>query len=149
MDTPLNPDRRLGPRIGPARMLPAWRKGALVAGCLAAAALSFAPGHGQQSSSPQVQRPIVIFNRDPDVHDYNDMAKKNARKRNYDAANEARKIQIDDEANKLLILARDLKAKTDKLESGALPQQLVREAEVIEFLANDVKQKMRLTVTGD
>lgn len=56
---------------------------------------------------------------------------------------------MDDEANKLLILAKDLKAKADNLGSGPLPPTLMREAEVIEILANDLKEKMKLTVNTD
>jgi hypothetical protein len=105
---------------------------------------------GQQgASTPQVQRPIIILNRDPDVHDLNELAQKNARTKNFNAANEARKLQIDDETNKLLILARDLKAKTDKLGTEPLPPLLEREAAIIEFLANDVKEKMKLTISPD
>jgi hypothetical protein len=60
-----------------------------------------------------------------------------------------RKRVIDDETNKLLILARDLKMKTDNLGSAPLTRTMVREAEVIELLANDVKKKMKLTVSAD
>ena len=107
--------------------------------------------NGQQGPAepPKVQRPIIILNRDPDLHDLNALAEKNARKRNFDQANEARKRAIEDETDKLLILARDLQAKTVKQASGPLPPILVREAEVIEFLANDVKEKMKVSVGAD
>lgn len=122
----------------------------ILIGSLAIAALPMAAS-GQQGPGevPKVQRPIIILNRDPDLHDLNALAEKNAKKRNFDEANMARKRAIEDETNKLLILARDLQAKTEKQGSGPLPRLLVREAEVIEFLANDVKQKMKLTVGAD
>jgi len=118
-------------------------------GCLAVATLPVGAGEGQQGPVSTPPRPIVIPNRTLDSHELNDLAEKNARKRNFDAANEARKRLIDDETNKLLILARDMKARTDELGSGPLPPMLVREAAVIELLANDVKEKMKLTVIAD
>lgn len=104
---------------------------------------------GQQGAAQVPPKPIVIPNRNLDSHELNDLAQKNARRKNFEAANEARKKVIEDETNKLLILARDLKAKTANLGSGPMPPMLVREAEVIEILANDVKEKMRLTVNAE
>lgn len=77
------------------------------------------------------------------------MRERNARKENFEAANAMRKRLLDDEALKLLILAQDLKAKTDKLGSGPLPPLVEKEASLIEFLAKDVKEKMKLTVGTD
>ncbi len=94
-------------------------------------------------------RPIVIPNRTLDPQEMNDLERKNARRRNLNAANAARKRVIDDETNKLLILARDLKAKTDSLGNGTLTPTMVREAEVIEILAKDVKAEMNLIVSAD
>lgn len=84
-----------------------------------------------------------------DSQELNELAEKSAKTKNFAAANEARKHAIEEETNKLLILAKDLKAKTDNLGSGPLSPTLLREAEVIEILANDVKQKMKLTVNSD
>jgi hypothetical protein len=91
----------------------------------------------------------VIPNRTLDPQEMNDLERKNARRRNLNAANAARKRVIDDETNKLLILARDLKAKTDSLGNGTLTPTMVREAEVIEILAKDVKAEMNLIVSAD
>ena len=104
---------------------------------------------GQQGAAQVPPQPIVIPNRKLDTHELNELAEKNARKKNFDAANAERKRVIDDETNKLLILARDLKAKTDNIGNAPLTPMMVREAEVIQFLANDVKEKMRLTVNSD
>jgi len=106
-------------------------------------------GHGQQGTADVAPRSIVIPNRTLDSRDLRELAEKNERKKNYEAANVERKRVIDDETNKLLILARDLKMKTDNLGSAPLTRTMVREAEVIELLANDVKKKMKLTVSAD
>jgi hypothetical protein len=140
---------RINQVIFAARCSSAIRRLTLAAGLVAAAGVSVVAVYGQQGVAEGTPRPIVIPNRSLDTHELKELAEKNERKRNFDAANAARKLQIDDETNRLLILARDLKEKTDKMGSGRLPAQLVREAEVIELLANDVKQKMKLTVTVD
>jgi len=119
------------------------------AGLIGLACFPASKGNGQQGAAQVTPKPIVIPNRTLDSHELNDLAEKNARKKNYDAANAERKRVIDDETNKLLILARDLKAKTDNLGSAPLTSTMVREAEVIELLANDVKAKMKLTISTD
>lgn len=111
--------------------------------------LSVSAGEGQQNTPQVPTRPLIVPNRTMDAQELNELAQKNAKKKNFDAANEERKRVIDDEANKLLILARDLKTKTDNLGGGTLPPTLVREAEVIQLLGSDVKEKMKLTVNSD
>jgi hypothetical protein len=118
----------------------------IIAGCIALASFPAFAGSPQQGAAP---RPIVIPNRTLDPQEMNDLERKNARRRNLNAANAARKRVIDDETNKLLILARDLKAKTDSLGNGTLTPTMVREAEVIEILAKDVKAEMNLIVSAD
>lgn len=127
---------------------------ARVPGFVAASVLFFASsalaGDGQQgTTNPLPNRPIVIPNRTLSPDEMKNLNDKNTRRRNFDAANAARKQIIDDEANKLLILARDLKAKTDKLGSDRPSPMMLREAAMIELLANDVKEKMKLTVNPD
>jgi hypothetical protein len=122
----------------------------MLAVCLIALAwFPASTGNCQQGAAQVPPQPIVIPNRTLDTHELNDLAQKNARKKNYDAANAERKRVIDDETNKLLILARDLKTKIDNLGSAPLTATMVREAEVIEMLANDVKEKMKLTINAD
>jgi hypothetical protein len=121
----------------------------LAAAFIALACFPASKGNGQQGAAQVPPQPIVIPNRTLDTHELNDLAEKNAKKKNYDAANAERKHIIDDETNKLLILARDLKTKTDNLGSAPLTKTMVREAEVIELLANDVKEKMKLTINAD
>jgi hypothetical protein len=105
---------------------------------------------GQQgATNPLPNRPIVIPNRSLSPDEMKELADKNSRRRNFNAANAARKLLIDEEATRLLILARDLKAKTATMGSDPPSPVMLREAAVIEFLANDVKEKMKLTVIPD
>lgn len=125
------------------------RRGFMFAPCVFLITCSALAGSGEQAGVQTTPRPIVIPNRTLDTHELNALAEKNAKKRNFDAANADRKRVIDDETSKLVILARDLKAKSDTMGKAALNPVMVREAEVIEFLANDVKEKMKLTVHFD
>jgi hypothetical protein len=95
-----------------------------------------------------VPHPIIIpeANRIPDKNDQMKMSEQRAKQKNFDAANAKRAQDINDDATKLLILARDLNAEIDKLGDKPLPNKLLREAEVIELLAHDVQNKMTLTV---
>ncbi|HEY1575513.1 MAG TPA: hypothetical protein VGF82_00370 [Terracidiphilus sp.] len=103
----------------------------------------------QGTTNALPNRPIVIPNRSLSPSEMKELADKNTRSRNFNAANVARKQLIDGEANKLLILAKDLKAKTEGLGSDRPSSVMLREAAMIEFLANDVKEKMKLTVNPD
>jgi hypothetical protein len=105
---------------------------------------------GQQGPPPRAPHPILLpeANHLPDVNDQMVMKEQNAKKKDFSAANAERKRQMDDESAKLLILAKDLKAQTDKLDGNPLPPRAVREAEVIELLAHDLKEKMKMTVGG-
>lgn len=126
---------------------------ALAVGIIVALLFAGRGAYGQDTeplTSPKCPTcPIVIPARPMSTKDWNDMREKNARKLNFDAANAERKRLLDDEASKLLILAKDLKAKTDKLGTEPLPPMVEKEAAMIEFLAKDLKQKMKLTVGTD
>ena len=105
---------------------------------------------GQSISAPPKPQTLVMpeANRPPDVNEQMRMQRDHVNKENFDKANTERMRQIDDESVKLLILTMDLKAKMDRAGKGKLPPELVREAEVIEILARDVQEKMKLTVGG-
>ena len=107
-------------------------------------------GMSQTSSQPDHPHSIILpeANRPPDAIDQMKLHEKNAKKLNFDAANAERKRQLDDESAKLLILAKDLKLQTDNMGTTPLTPKAMREAEVIEILARDVKEKMKLTVGG-
>jgi hypothetical protein len=109
-------------------------------------------GQFSRSQNPQgpsvIPHPIIIpqVNRVPDANDQMKMKDQHAKQQNFDAANARRAQEINDDATKLLILARDLNAEIAKLGDKPLPNKLLREAEVIELLAHDVQNKMTLTV---
>ncbi len=87
-------------------------------------------------------------NRPPDKNTLMRMGQEHQRANNFDAANALRQRQIDDETTKLLILADDLKRQMDKLGDKPISDRLMREAEVIESLAQDVQKEMTLTIKG-
>lgn len=87
-------------------------------------------------------------NRPPDANAQMRMGQQRQRANNFDAANALRQRQIDDESTKLLILASDLKLQMDNLGDRPISDRLMREAEVIESLAQDVQKKMTLTIKG-
>ena len=93
--------------------------------------------------------PIVIPSRPLSAKDKEDREQRRVEKRDFSIANATRKKYIDDETNKVLILARDLKAKIDALGGARPTPTMLREAAVIEFLAKDIKQKMNLTVNPE
>ena len=135
-----------------------WRVSPMVA-IAALVLLSVAPAGSQSSGDPTPNAlelgprcptcPIVIPARPLSAKDKEDRASRSSEKNNFSAANAQRKLYIDDETNKMLILARDLKAKIDGLGTGRPSATMLREAAVIEFLAKDIKEKMKLTINPD
>jgi hypothetical protein len=86
------------------------------------------------------------LNRVPDSNQANDINNKQAKNKNFDAANAARKKQISDDTATLLKLATDLKTEADKTNQDTLSVGVIRKAEEIEKLAHGIKEKMKLTV---
>ncbi len=121
-----------------------------------AAALAQAAS-AQSPSSPSEQEmgprcptcPIVVLSRPASIKDKEDREQRKTEKRDFSVANAARKKYIDDETNKVLILARDLKAKVDALGGERPSPTMQKEAAVIEMLAKDIKEKMKLSVNPD
>jgi hypothetical protein len=74
------------------------------------------------------------------------MHQQQGKKQSSDAANAERKKLIADESALLLKLATDLKTEVDKTDKDTLSLSVIRKADVIEKLARDVKEKMKLTV---
>jgi len=122
----------------------------IAASVAAAIILTAISGNSQSSPPPRTPHPILLpeANHLPDVNDQLKLHQQNVKQQNFAVANAERKRQIDDETGKLLILAKDLKSKMDKLGDEPMPPVLVKEASVIEILANDVKVKMKMTVGG-
>lgn len=112
------------------------------------AVLAISAGGQQAPRSPQPTK-LLSVDRVPDYNSQMKINQHKAQDMNLDAANRERKRQIDDETAKLLILARDLKLQMDRAGDMPLPPVVVKEAAVIEILANDVKVKMRMTVGGN
>lgn len=138
--------------LGPFAMPNLFRSNHLGRTIIALAATLVIFGQFSRPQNPQNQQvvphPIIIpqANRVPDANDQMKMSEQHAKQRNFDAANAKRAQDINDDATKLLILARDLNAEIEKLGDKPLPGKLLREAEVIEILAHDVQNKMTLTV---
>ena len=122
----------------------------IAAGLAAGVVLFTSIAKSQQDPPPRAPHPILLpeANHLPDVNDQMKLHEQNAKKQDFEAANAERKRQLDDESAKLLILARDLKLQTDKMGTTPLTPKATREAEIIEILARDVKEKMKLTVGG-
>ena len=122
-----------------------WRTGAGLA-CLALLSGPAVSGP-QQITGPPHPTSIILpeANRPPDANDQMLMRERQVKKQKFEAANAARKLELDTDSANLLILAKDLNAQMQKLGDQPLPARLVREAEVIEILAHDVQTKMKLT----
>ena len=87
-------------------------------------------------------QPMVL----PDVNQQMIMREQRAKQLNFDAANIARKKLIADESALLLRLAAELKSEVDKTGKDTLSLNVVRKADMVEKLAHDVKEKMKLSV---
>ena len=110
------------------------------------AALAVAPAVSRglfQNSYPHLPPEL---NRIPDNNQIDDINSHEAKNRSFEAANAERKKQIGDESAKLLKLAKDLKSEVDKTSKDTLSLGVIRKADEIEKLADDIKEKMKLTV---
>jgi hypothetical protein len=82
----------------------------------------------------------------PDVNKQMQMHEQQAKKQNFEAVNTQRKKIIADESALLLKLATDLKTEVDKTNKDELSLNVIRKADMVEKLAHDMKEKMKLTV---
>jgi len=85
-------------------------------------------------------------NQPPDANRIMLMHQQQTQKQNFEAVNAERKKIIADESALLLKLATDLKTEVDKTDKDTLSLTVIRKADVIEKLARDMKEKMKLTV---
>ncbi len=134
---------------------PTWSPGRescvrIAVGLTAGVILFTSLANSQQNPPQQPPHPILLpeANHLPDINDQMKLHEQNSKKQNFEAANAERKRQLDDESAKLLILAKDLKLQTDHMGTTPLTSKATREAEIIEILARDVREKMKLTVGG-
>lgn len=125
---------------------------ARMAGILAIAVSAQMLNAGQNTVNEPPQTHSIMIpaaNPMPDANDQMIMRQKKQVRQNFDAANELRRKQIDDDSVKLLILAKDLKSQMDKLGDKPVPEKLSREAAIIELLARDVQARMILSIGRD
>jgi len=109
------------------------------------AALASTVGLGQQPRESKTPEIDSQSNPLPDANQQMLMRQQQARKQSFEAVNAERKKIIADESTMLLKLATDLKTEVDKTDKDTLSLSVIRKAEVIEKLARDVKEKMKLT----
>jgi hypothetical protein len=114
------------------------------------AALAITIGKGQQSRPVGMAQGYPALNstsnQPPDANQQMLMRQQQDKKQSFDAANVERRKIIADESALLLKLATDLKTEVDKTNKDTLSLSVIRKADVIEKLARDVKEKMKLTV---
>ena len=108
-----------------------------------------------QSPSPpaglrtdQLDRPEAI-SAPPDLNTQMLSRQRRMRQQDFARINAARLRQIGDASDKLLVLAMDLKSRMAKAGNEPVPSLVIREAEIIERLAQEVQQKMTLTVGAE
>jgi len=116
--------------------------GLLAALLLAGITPAMSDGVGQ-NSYPHLPPEL---NRIPDSNQAGEINSQQQKKEDFEAANAARKKQINAESAKLLKLATELKAEVDKTNKDTLSIGVIRKADEIEKLAHSVKEKMQLTM---
>lgn len=132
-------------------MRPLHQSRSLVFTALLAAGSVPGPANPQANQPPQYiekSYPIPDGNQLPDSNAQMKMHQKQALRKNFDVANTERKRQIDSDTAKLIKLARELNTAVQTTNQGSLPIDIIRKAELIERLARDVREKMKLTVNG-
>ena len=122
------------------------------AGLITAVGLACISLRAQQANQPpqyvEKSYPVPAGNQLPDTNAQMKMHQKQALKKNFDAANMERKRQIESDTAELVELARELKAAVQNRRQDKSPTDAIRKAELIERLAHDVREKMKLTATG-
>ena len=105
--------------------------------------------HSQAGPNPSQPIPGPEASRFPDANAQMSMHEQQNKKASIEAANLERKKQIADDSAKLLKLATDLKAEVDKTSKDTLSMGVIKKAEEIEKLAHAVKEKMKLSMSGN
>ena len=124
--------------------------GRILACCVVIPAFAAVVGTGQLLNDGGKHNPSVMPDNQPnvlpDVNQQMLMHEQQAKKRNFEAVNAERRKVIVDESALLLKLATDLKAEVDKTNKDTLSLTVIRRADLVEKLAHDMKEKMKLTV---
>lgn len=125
-----------------------WRRFVLC--IVVATGLSAGVGLAQQGTAPvaQAATPGQDVSAAPQAHDSANSASEDAKGQNPDAASAERKKQIADASARLLSMAADLKSEVDKTTVETLSVSAVRQADAIEKLAHDVREKMKRKAGG-
>jgi len=114
------------------------------------AALASVVGPSQNEDSSGMPKSTRIPDNQPQVlPDRNkqmEMQQQQIKKQNFEVVNAVRRKIIADESALLLKLATDLKAEVDKTNKDTLSLNVIRRADMVEKLAHDMKEKMKLTV---
>jgi len=135
-----------------------WMRGARIAACLLAMSATSVPCDFGQTQAPspsttnsaQPKQSIInpAANRPPDKNDQMQMRERNAKKANFEAANEERKRQLTDDSAALLELSNELKTELNESTKDTLSVDVVRKADEIARLAHNVQVKMKLTINA-
>jgi len=118
---------------------------------LSCAALPCPPLSAQQSAQPtRIPKPIILpeANRPPDANDQMEMHQRQAKQKDFAAANAERRKQISLDSAKMLELASELKTDVNLAKDGDLSVDALKRIEAIELLAHDLKEKMKLMAGG-
>ncbi len=142
--------RRLNPirSDSPLKTRPGLVAIAMAGGLLTFAIAAVPTCQGQESGQLHPQNSIYspVITTPPDANARMQMREKQTKRQNFDAVNAERKRQLDDDTLRLLKLATELKAEIAESGSATLSVDEIQKAELIEKLANGVKEKMKLTV---
>jgi len=118
--------------------------------CLAVTtALASAVGPGQSGRPHSAVFPNHQANTLPDANQLMLMHQQQGNKQNIEAVNAERRKVIADESAMLLKLATDLKAEVDKSNKDTLSLTVIRRADMVEKLAHDMKEKMKLSIAAN
>ena len=139
------------PNGAEASRTPLMRRQGRILVCLAVmAALASTVGLGQQPRESTMPQSLPGVNSQsnvlPDANQQMLMRQQQAKTQSFQVVNAERKKIIADESALLLKLATDLKTEVDKTDKDTLSLSVIHKADVIEKLARDVKEKMKLTV---
>ena len=109
-------------------------------------------GSSQNTSNgafhPEKVAPVSPLNVRPDANKQLEMNGRRVQQQTFSAANTERKRQMSDDAARLLQFAAELNAQLAKDEPASSRQAAIAKADMIEKLAHEVKQKMKLTVAA-
>jgi len=126
--------------------------GRILACCVVIAAFAGVVGPGQLLNDRKPNPSVMPDNQPnvlPDVNQQMLMHQQQASKRNFEAVNAERRKAIVGESALLLKLATDLKAEVDKSNKDTLSLNVIRRADLVEKLAHDMKEKMKLSIAAN